>query len=354
MAVVPGVDEKDGLLLNALQEAFPLVERPFAAIGERIGMSEEETLTRTIRLRRAQIIRQISAIFDTRALGYRSSLVAFKTPPEKVRETVRIINRHPGVSHNYERNHSYNIWFTIAVPPGNDPEEDVRILAEASGSLYRMFPTLILYKIGVKLDMTGQLPVTATSEDKGFRREIKQEHVELLPIEKEFVRVMQQNIEYTPEPFAKPAQAIGLTQNELFTMAEELLRRKVMRRFAAILRHQVAGYEANAMGVWVVPPESANAVGDIMASFRNVSHCYLRPTYPDWPYNIFTMIHGKSREDCEAVAAAIQEKTGIKEYAMLYSLREFKKIRLQYFTGAYETWAKENKRGTLFAKNAAG
>lgn len=354
MAAIPLADEKDGLLLNALQENFPLVERPFAILGESIGLNEEETLERTRRLRRAQIIRQISAIFDTRALGYRSSLVAFQTPPEKILEAARIINRHPGVSHNYERNHTYNLWFTIAVPPGNDPEEDVRILAEASGSTYRMLPTLVLYKIGVKLDMTGKQPPTATSDDKGFRREIKQEDAVLLPIEKEFVRVMQQNIEYVPEPFAKPAQAIGVSPEELFTMAETMKRRKIMRRFAAILRHQVAGYDVNAMGVWVVPPERVHEVGDIMASFRNVSHCYLRPTYPDWPYNLFTMIHARSREDCEAVAKAIQEKTGVQEYAMLYSLREFKKIRLQYFTDAYTTWVKKNKPQALYRPLAAG
>jgi DNA-binding Lrp family transcriptional regulator len=354
MAGISDVDEKDGVLLNALQENFPLVERPFAVIGESVGLSEEETLERTIRLRRAQIIRQVSAIFDTRALGYRSSLVAFKTSPDNLVEAAKIINRHPGVSHNYERNHPYNLWFTIAVPPGNNPEDDVRILAAQSESTYRMLPTLILYKIGVKLDMTGKQSATATSEDKGFRREITQQDVALSPIEKEFVRVMQQNIEYTPEPFAKPAQAVGVTTAELFEIAADMTRRKIMRRFAAILRHQAAGYDVNAMGVWVVPSEQANAVGDTMASFRNVSHCYLRPTYPDWPYNVFTMIHAKSRQDCEAVAEAIREKTGVQEYAMLYSVREFKKIRLQYFTDAYDTWVKKNKRNALSSTTAAG
>lgn len=354
MTDMTGVDDKDGLLLNALQESFPLVERPFAAIGEAIGLSEDETLERTVRLRRAQIIRQVSAIFDTRALGYRSSLVAVKTAPDRIEETAKAINRHPGVSHNYERNHAFNLWFTIAVPPGSDPEDDARVLTADAGATYRMLTTLRLYKIGVKLDMTGKQSATATSADKGFRRETQEPDAELRPVEKEFVRVMQQNIEYVPEPFAKPALAVGMTQAELFAMAEDMIRRKVMRRFAAILRHQAAGYDANAMAVWAVPPDEANAVGDVMASFRSVSHCYLRPTYPDWPYNVFTMIHAKSKEECEAVAKAIQEKTGVQDFTMLYSIREFKKIRLQYYTDAYDTWANKYKRPALLGANVAG
>jgi DNA-binding Lrp family transcriptional regulator len=341
------MDATDGLLLNALQESFPLVQRPFRDIGGRLGLSEEETLERTIRLRRAQVIRQVSAIFDTRALGYRSSLVAFKTPPERILDAARVINRHPGVSHNYERNHAYNIWFTVAVPPDADPEEDVRVLADESASTYRMLPTIILYKIGVKLDMTGTMPATATSEDRGFRRKIEHRDVRLTAMEKAFVRVMQQNIAYVAEPFAGPARELGVAQPELFEIAADLQSRQIMRRFAAILRHQTAGYSVNAMGVWVVPADQTDRVGDIMAAFRNVSHCYRRPTYRDWPYSIFTMIHGRSRDDCEAVARAIQEETGIRDYEMLYSLREFKKVRLLYYTDAYEEWTQRHKQPAL-------
>jgi len=272
------LSERDGLLLNALQESFPLVERPFSAIGAQVGITEEEALDRTIQLRRELIIRQIGAIFDTRSLGYKSSLVAFKAPPERLMDAVRIINRHPGVSHNYERDHPYNLWFTIAVPPGYEPEDDVQTIAEESGCTYRMLPTLVLYKIGVKLDMTGTMAATATSSDKGFRRDVKHQASELTAQECAFVRVMQRNMEYCTTPFAQPASELGMSPSELFAMADDLAARKVMRRFAAILRHQAAGYNVNAMGVWVVPAEQCEAAGEIMAGFRNVSHCYRRPT----------------------------------------------------------------------------
>ncbi|MBT3266808.1 Lrp/AsnC family transcriptional regulator [Candidatus Poribacteria bacterium] len=343
------VDEVDGRLLNIMQDDFPLVERPFAQMGEAIGISEQDAIDRTTALRKGQIIRQISAIFDTRSLGYKSSLVAFNVAPDKLTEAVRAINQHPGVSHNYERNHEYNVWFTIAVPPEGDTETDVSLLAAETGAKYRMLPTLTLYKIGVKLDMTGTMDAAATSDDKGFRSPVTEEAVALTTSERAFVREMQQHIEYVPEPFAGPAAAAGVSQAELFAMAADMTERKMLRRFAAILRHQKAGYRVNGMGVWAVDPAKADAAGDVMSEFRNISHCYLRPTYPDWPYNVFSMIHGKSKEDCEAVAKAVQERTGIEEYTMLYSTREFKKTRVEYFTDDYDRWVSKHRPGSADA-----
>ena len=341
------VDEIDGLLLNIMQDDFPLTERPFLAMAEQIGVDEDTATARAEAMHRAGIVRQVSAIFDTRALGYRSSLVAFEVPEERVNSSARLINQHPGVSHNYERNHPYNIWFTIATPPEADPEEDVRYLAEECGARYRMLPTLVLYKIGVKLDMTGKMSATVKSKDKGFRRPIERQSPELTDMERAFVREMQKQIEYVPEPFAPVAERVGVTQPELFAAAERLKERKMLRRFAAILRHQKAGYRSNAMGVWAVPPEEADRCGDIMSEFRNISHCYLRPTYPDWPYNLFSMIHGRSKADCEAIAREVQKKTGIERYAMLYSTREFKKTRVEYFTDDYVLWAEKRRASSL-------
>jgi DNA-binding Lrp family transcriptional regulator len=337
------VDEVDGRLLNIMQGDFPLVERPFAHMGEAVGISEQETIDRTAALRKGQIIRQISAIFDTRSLGYKSSLVACNVAPEKLTEAVCVINQHPGVSHNYERNHEYNVWFTIAVPPEGDAEKDVSMLAAQVDAAYRMLPTLTLYKIGVKLDMTGTMDAAATSDDKGFRSPVKDDVTPLTQQERAFVREMQQHIEYIPEPFAAAAEAVGVSQPALFDIAADMTERKMLRRFAAILRHQKAGYRVNGMGVWAVDPDKADEAGDIMSEFRNISHCYLRPTYPDWPYNVFSMIHGKSKEDCEAVARAVQERTGIEEYTMLYSTREFKKTRVEYFTDDYDRWLAKHR-----------
>ena len=121
-----------------------------------------------------------------------------------------------------------------------------------------------------------------------------------------------------------------------------MVERRLLRRVAAILFHRRAGFSANGMGVWRVPDEQISELGARMASFRGISHCYERPTYPDWPYSVFTMAHGRSKEECDAILDAIAADTGIEDRATLYSSTEFKKVRLLYFTDDYKQWERDH------------
>jgi DNA-binding Lrp family transcriptional regulator len=128
----------------------------------------------------------------------------------------------------------------------------------------------------------------------------------------------------------------------LLSHLESMRDRRALRRVAAILFHRRAGYSANGMGVWRVPEARILDLGPKMASFRGISHCYQRPTYDDWPYSVFTMAHGRSKQECDAILDSIAEGTGIEERATLYSSTEFKKIRLLYFTDEYKRWEAEH------------
>src|SRR5262249_42061604 len=146
----------DRELLNAVQWDFPLEPRPFAVLAERLGIDEAEVMARIAKVKELGVLRQLSAIFDTRALGYGSALVAAQIDPDRVDDAAAVISAPPGVSHNYKRNHRYNLWYTIAVPPGESLEDHIEVLHHESGAVVtRKLPTLKLYKIGVKLDMTG-------------------------------------------------------------------------------------------------------------------------------------------------------------------------------------------------------
>ena len=114
-------------------------------------------------------------------------------------------------------------------------------------------------------------------------------------------------------------------------MASNFQDRGIMRRFSAVLHHRRAGFHSNAMAVWKVPPERSIEVGNTMAQSRWVTHCYERPTFPDWQYTHFTMIHATTDATCEDVAKDISEATGIDDYMLLYSTREYKKTRVRYF-----------------------
>jgi DNA-binding Lrp family transcriptional regulator len=328
---LPQLDVRDQELLNSVQESFPLATWPYRALGERLDMSEAEVMDRMRRLVEEGVIRQTGAIFDTRALGYKSSLIAMQTDKARSDEAAEVLNAHPGISHNYLRNHEFNIWFTLAVPPYKDLEEEMNTLARQAGAIKTwLLPNLELYKIGVSLDMTGKKDLTRKDESFGQRELQSGGDITLADVRA--IRELQRDLPIEPRPFLAEAEALGITEAELFAKADELQRRKKMRRFASILHHRKAGYKANPMAVWNVPLERATEVGQIMASYAAVSHCYRRPIYPDWKYSHYTMIHGRNAPDCRAIAEAISQETGIEDYLLLFSTKEYKKTRVEYFT----------------------
>jgi DNA-binding Lrp family transcriptional regulator len=334
------MDERDRELLNRVQSDFPLTSEPYATLAERLGWTEAEVLERVRQLRDEKIIRQISGIFDTRALGYKSSLVAARLPEGHLHKGAQIINEHPGVTHNYERNHEFNLWYTIAVPPTSDLEGTIQRLHDLSGSeSTRVMYTLQLFKIGVNLDLTGtRAPGAISKPEYADAQRKRAAEFSISDRDIEIVREIQEDLSVDPHPFAGMAERIGISEDELFAGAASLQERGFLRRFAAILYHRRAGFSANAMGVWAVPEESIDTIGPRMASFSAVSHCYQRPTYPDWPYNVFTMVHGHSDEQCEEILAAIRDDTGVTNYRSLYSTREYKKTRVRYFTPEMSEW----------------
>ena len=342
-AAVP-LDELDRRLLNLLQGSFPLEPRPFARVGELAGVTEDEVLRRTRRLLDERIIRQITPIFDTRVLGYRSMLVAARVDPENPWRAAKAINAHPGVTHNYLRNHDFNMWFTIAVEPnsqlGLDGTLEV-LAAEAGASSMRQLPTLRLFKIRMDLEMEGDTETLAKAAAvvEDYR---EPEAIELSELDLAVIRNLQGDMPVVAEPYAPAAAAIGIDQSRMLDHLASMRDRGALRRVAAILYHRRAGFSANGMGVWKVPEERVLELGPRMASFRGISHCYQRPTYPDWPYSVFTMAHGRSKQECDAILDAIAEQTGVDGRATLYSSTEFKKVRMLYFTGDFERWEREH------------
>ncbi len=324
------MDDLDKEILNEIQWSFPLVTRPFDSIAKKFNTTPKIVKERLNNLKEIGVLRQLSAIFDTRKLGYTSSLVAMEIEADKLEYVASQINRHPGVTHNYERDHEFNLWFTLAVPPGADLKAELDKFNVLQGiKKVRMLPTLQLFKIGVKLDLVDEKKhdIAPTEEKK----EIKNIKFEPTEQDKNFIRELQKNMEIIDEPFVNAANNLGLTENEVFEKMKHYEDIGVMRRFAAILRHRQIGFTANGMIVWKVPEDKISEVGGKLGSFPQVSHCYERPTYPDWPYNVFSMIHCKTQDEAHDVAKTIQDQIHVDDYDILFSTREFKKTRVEYF-----------------------
>jgi DNA-binding Lrp family transcriptional regulator len=337
-AAVP-LDEVDRKLLNLMQGSFPIAQRPYLRVAELGGITENEAMSRVQHLLEKRIIRQVTPIFDTRALGYSSMLVAAKVDPDHPHRAAAVINEHPGVSHNYLRNHEFNLWFTIATEPDSKLglEGTLDVLArEAGAESVRQLPTLRLFKIRMDLEMEGDTEALSSSAQVTEPIDLAPQPYDELDIA--VIRALQGNMAVVEQPYAAAAAALGMGEERFLDHLAGMQERGLLRRVAAILFHRRAGFSANGMGVWKVPEEQIFEIGCRMAAVRGVSHCYQRPTYEDWPYSVFTMAHGRSKEECDAVLDAIAENTGINERATLYSSTEFKKIRLLYFTEDFKNW----------------
>jgi DNA-binding Lrp family transcriptional regulator len=286
------------------------------------------------------VIRQLSAIFDTRRLGYKSQLVAVRSRPGSGEETAAVFSSHPGVTHNYRREHAFDIWFTIAVPPNSRLGMDATV--DLLGRLARVesirpLPALRFFKIGVDLDMKGGRDPAAKKARRAPSAPAP-DPAALGDRDIDAIRALQTDLPAESDPFTAVADAHGFTVPELLDAGHRMLQTGQMRRFAAVLNHRTAGFAENGMGVWKVGEDRVEAAGKTMASFRGVSHCYERPVYSDWPYRLFSMTHGRTKAECEDVLRAISAETGLRDYAVLYSTREYKKTRLRYFTPELEAW----------------
>ena len=337
-AAIP-LDDRDKRVMNLMQGRFPLERRPYARVAELAELPEDEVMRRVQRLLDERIIRQVTPIFDTRALGYSSMLVAAKVDSANPHRPAEIINSHPGVSHNYLRNHEFNLWFTIATEPDSKLglEGTLEVLQRRTGAeSVRMLPTLTLFKINMDLEMVGDTDALSTAAIAAPPREL--DPIELSDLDLAVIKELQGDLPVIPEPYQPAADTLGVAVERLLEHLEGMRERGALRRVAAILYHRRAGFSANGMGVWGVPEDRIDEIGPRMASYRGISHCYRRPTYPDWPYSVFTMAHGRSKEECDAILDRIAEETGVDERAVLYSSTEFKKIRLMYFTDDHKKW----------------
>jgi len=312
--------------ITLIQKEFPVTKRPFLEIAKKLNASEEEILKLYKKLKEDKIIRQTSAIFDTKSLGYESSLVAFIV--DDIENAAKIINSHPGVSHNYERAHKFNLWFTIATPPDSifGLEKTVEILAKESGAKnYLILPTK------VALDKKNN-----TKKEKVEKK--KKIEFKLEPLHYDLIKLLQEDIEPIYEPFEKIINELNIDYDTLQKEVNNLQMGGYLRRFASILYHRKAGFKVNAMVVWEVEKDKELECGEKVAQFKAVSHCYLRPTSNLWPYSLFSMIHSTSEDELNSIVNEIKQEINPISFEYLYSLKEFKKQRIKYFSPEFKKW----------------
>jgi DNA-binding Lrp family transcriptional regulator len=333
------LDQRDRELLGALSGEIPLVSTPYAFIGQTLDMSEKEVIKRTERLKREGIVRHLAAQFDPRALGYRSCLVAARVAPDRIDDAAAAINAHPGVTQNYRRNNDLNLWFTIFCSPESKLGLDrtIELLGrEADCDTIRPLPTLKLYKNG-------------GADHEHGEQDTHGEFAPLTALEIECVRLLQADLPLQPRPFDVLSRLSGVTADDLLGTARTLLKRGQIRRFSANVAPRKQGFAATAMGVWVVPQDHADDYASKLVQHRAVSHCYLRPVYDDWPYNLYTTVHARSVDECESVINDLAIDSGLSEKQALFPTREYKKTRINFFAPDVVEWESAREPGLAAA-----
>ncbi len=336
-----GLSDLDQRVLAVLQDGVPLVARPWEQLGAGLRATGGQVLARVEALSGPRgVIREIAGLFDAGALGYRLTLVAARCDPERLDEAGQAAAAHPGVSHCYARAGELNLWFTLAVGPDSvlGLDRTVAALAEQMRAQRVVsLPALRRYKLRVRFPPDDAKPVRSgepADEPAGAPRRALAATAEQVRA----IRALQQPLPLVAEPFHQLAHSAGLNADDLLVRASDFLAAGWMRRYAAVLHHRRAGALANVLVAWELPASAADGFGAQASAFAAVSHCYLREPAEGWPFNLYTMIHGRDTAAVERTIQSIAAAGGDYPRVALPTVREYKKARVRLFSEDLARW----------------
>lgn len=323
--MTPATPEESRLLL-ALQKGLPIASRPFAQVGAPLGMSGDEVLAHVRAWFQSGLARRFGAIFDSRSLGYESTLCAAEVPASDLETAVARITPHPGITHCYERDGHPNLWFTLTAPAASLGKELARV-ANALGypETVLNLPALHKFKIEAVFGREGPDEPPHAAADSTPLPPLNER-------ERRVVRHLQETIPVCEDPFGEVARELGYAADEFLALLARWQDHGIIRRIGLVVRHRQMGFSANSMCVWPEAADRIEAAGQILARNPHVTHCYERPAHPTFPYNLYAMIHATSREEAVAVFAELGAAAGLSGGRMMWSLREFKKSSPRFFS----------------------
>lgn len=322
------LDALDRALLNRLQARIPLTAEPWRAVGEELGLAPGEVLERLKGLKEQGVIRRVGGVFNPAGLGFAGRLYAMEVEESRFYEAAAVVNGFKGVTHNYRRRHRLNMWFTLSARSEEEREAILGPIREAAGEprLYE-FPSEQVFKLNVFLNMEGDakkgsppLPGSQERVNLSLRRACETDELDL-----RIIRELQGDMPLLPDPFAEVADRAGCGREDVLMRLERLESTGVLKRVAAVLRHREAGFSANGLFVAVMPQDKIGEAGRRLAAFKQVSHCYQRRSYPDWPYNLYAMIHAPEEAEVQRVVREFIEQEPVGAYDILFSTEELKK-----------------------------
>ena len=293
------LDDRDRNLLDGWQREFPLVPRPFAAIGAAVDLSEAETLSRLRSLLAANALSRIGAVVRPNTIGA-STLAALAVPPTELEAAARAVVMEDGVNHAYQREHAYNLWFVVTASDRAGVDAAIaRIEAQAQRQAL-VLPMLRDFHIDLGFPLF----------ERGVRRERTPapETTDALvePDDRLILSSIERGLPLTSTPFSDVADQIGWSEDDVLARLKRLIHARIISRFGLVVRHRAFGYTNNAMVVWDLPDDDLVRLAHCFVEQESVTLCYERPRRDGWPYNLFTMIHARDRSHALQTVAALE------------------------------------------------
>ncbi|MFC6905941.1 Lrp/AsnC family transcriptional regulator [Halalkalicoccus tibetensis] len=329
------LDDVDAALIDGYQSGVPVEPRPFRAIGEAVGVSEDEALARVEALSERGIVRRFGAVLNPPVIGS-STLAAVKAPEERFEEVAAVINSYRQVNHNYRRDHEWNTWFVVTAGSRETRDRILTEIEERTGCTVLNLPMLTDFYIDLEFPVVNADRFARESSSEAGRVEattISEEATgELSELDAAVLLGIQNGLPLSLTPYADVARAIGRGTDEVIDSVSRLLENGCIKRIGCVINHVVTGFDANCMVVWDIPDHELDERGRAVGALPYVTLCYHRPRREElgWGYNLFTMIHGR---EPEAVDARIDELAGEHlpfDHERLYSTETLKQTGARY------------------------
>jgi siroheme decarboxylase len=305
-------------LIDRWQHDFPLVEKPFEVVGRFAALDQDETIGIFRKMRDNDVISRVGAVVRPNTVGA-STLAAMQVPEEWLEQVAALVSREPLVTHNYEREHALNLWFVIAGASQQAIAATIQRINRQTGLEVVDLPMLEAYHLGLGFSLGVAPP---------HRREVANPaDYRTDPRDKAILAAIEDGLPLIERPYRAVADTLDLRQSEVIDRLDHMNASGIVTRFGCVVRHEKLGYRSNAMAVWDVPDDRRDVVVESFARHPKVTLCYRRPRHPPlWPYNIFCMVHARSRWDAYSVIDEInlEADTGLLRQAVLFSKRCFK------------------------------
>ena len=322
-------------LLNDFQRGFPLVAAPFDVISHQLGLGVEEVLETLRRLTRDGVISRIGAVFRPNRIGV-STLAAMAVPAARLAEVAQLVNRHPEINHNYEREHRFNLWLVATAANAAHLDRVLHDIEQETGLHIMRLPMVQDYHIDLGFDLRDTVALT---DRRNMKDPTAKTRLALDVQDYALIAAIQDGLPLVARPYADIGSIAGLSETEVLDRLEHLLNQDIIKRFGIVVRHHELGFRANAMVVWNIPDERIDEFGRCIGASGLVNLCYQRPRrLPDWPYNLFAMIHGKDRTAVLERLELMREQCGLKdfEHEVLFSKQRFKQTGAHYIEAQHE------------------